>query len=135
MAFAGIDELASALRSGRTTAVRLTEAALERIEKLNGRLGAVVRTTPERAMAEARVADERLRSNPGAPLLCGIPYAAKDIFDVASEVTLGGCPALAGNRADRDSAAVARLCAAGMVLVAKTRTSPLACEGTGRGAA
>ena len=131
MAFAGIDELAVALRRGEVSAVELAEAALESVERLDPRLNVIVRTTQDRAMAEARAADERLASDSQAPLLCGIPYMAKDIFDVAGEVTGGGCPVLLGNVAERDSTAVARLSAAGMVLVAKTRTSPLACEITG----
>lgn len=128
---AGISEMASALRSGETTASNLAKCAIDRVERLDRRLGAVVQTTKERAMAEAAAADEHLASDPNAPLVCGIPYAAKDLFDVAAEASGCGCPVLADNHADRDSAAVARLSASGMVLVAKTRMSPLAADGAG----
>lgn len=129
--FAGIDELAASLRRGETSAVELAEQAIARIEKLNTNLSAFVSLTRERAMKEAQAADERLASDSNAPHLCGIPYAAKDIFDIEGEVTAAGCPVLVENRAHKDSAAVARLSTAGMVIVGKTRTSPLACEITG----
>ena len=123
---ATIRELAAELRSGQRTAVDLAEEAFEKIEELDRNLHAFASLTRDRALEEAQAADERLADDPEASLLCGIPYAVKDIFDVAGEVTMGGCPVLAGNIAKTDSNAVRRLSGAGMVLIGKTRTSPLA---------
>ena len=106
---ATIRELAAELRSGQRTAVDLAEEAFEKIEELDRNLHAFASLTRDRALEEAQAADERLADDPEASLLCGIPYAVKDIFDVAGEVTMGGCPVLAGNIAKTDSNAVRRL--------------------------
>lgn len=126
-----IQELSAALESGELTALSLTKASLERINKLDHKLNAFVRITEERALIEAKASDERRTAGKTRGKLDGIPYAVKDIFDVASEPTMCGLSCFEDNIASEDSNAVARLAEAGMVLVGKTHTHQLACYITG----
>ena len=125
--FDSITGLAARLRQGEATSVSLVEELLERIAALDPRLHSFLRVTEERALAEARAADASRKDgrNPGATLR-GIPYAAKDLFDVKGLPTTAGTRLLAQNIAKDDCAVVKRLGAAGMVLLGKTHTIQLA---------
>ena len=129
--FATITEMAAALRAGSLSAVALAEATLERIAALDKRLHAFIGLTRERALAEARAAEALLRAGHDVGPLQGIPYAVKDLYDVAGQPTTAGTRLLADRVAARDSAAVRRLAAAGMVLVGKTHTVQFAFGGVG----
>ena len=120
--FATIAELGAELRTGALSALKLTEAVLERIAGLDKRLHAFIAVTRERALAEARAAEGLLRAGHDLGPLQGIPYAAKDLYDVKGVPTTAGTRLLADNVAARDCAAVHRLGAAGMVLAGKTYT-------------
>ena len=122
LAFDSISELAAKIRAGALSPVALTEALLERIAALNGHLHAFIAVTRERALAEARAAELALRGGQDLGPLHGIPYAAKDLFDVRGVATTAGTRLLAGNVAKEDAAVVRRLAGAGMVLVGKTYT-------------
>ncbi len=120
--FATIAELGAELRTGALSALKLTEAVLERIAGMDKRLHAFIAVTRERALAEARAAEGLLRAGHDLGPLQGIPYAAKDLYDVKGVPTTAGTRLLADNVAARDCAAVHRLGAAGMVLAGKTYT-------------
>ena len=109
---------AEQVRRGEASARELTEAALERIERLDGELNAFGAVYPERALAEADRADERRARGESAPLL-GVPVAVKDEIDLAGEVTSRGTGAMLA-RAPADAEVVRRLRAAGAVVVGKT---------------
>lgn len=126
-----IASLSRALRRGDVSPEELLDAALEGIEALDPRLNAFRALCPDRARTEARRASERLRADPDAGPLTGIPYAVKDLFDVGDMPTTAGFSGLADNVAAGDSAAVERLSGAGMVLVGKTNTHQFAYGGTG----
>ena len=128
MSFATIAELAPAIRSGALRSVDLTEQLLDRIERLNGALHAIVGVTRERALAEAAAADAMIAAGDYLGPLHGIPYLAKDLFDVAGEVTAAGMSRLAGNVAATDGAVVRKLAAAGMILIGTTHTVQLAAD-------
>src|SRR5262245_30001578 len=122
----GLGEQARMVREGEASSVELVERALERIDRLDGRLGAFVLMLEERARTEAAERDAaRRRGVVGGPLH-GVPVAVKDLIDVAGAVTAAGSPKLAGNLARRDAEVVARLRAAGAVVVGKTRTHEFA---------
>jgi aspartyl-tRNA(Asn)/glutamyl-tRNA(Gln) amidotransferase subunit A len=129
--FAPITRLAARMRSGDLSPVALTEALLERVARLDGRLHAFIAVTGERALAEARAAEIALRGGQDLGPLHGIPYAAKDLFDVRGVATTAGTRLLAGNVAREDASAVRRLASAGMVLVGKTHTVQFAFGGLG----
>ncbi len=129
--FDSITTLAAKIRAGTLSPVSLTEALLERIAALDGRLHAFIAVTRERALAEARAAELALRGGQDLGPLHGIPYAAKDLFDVRGVATTAGTRLLAGNVAREDAAVVRRLAGAGMVLVGKTYTVQFAFGGVG----
>ena len=85
-----ISDLAGEIRSGRLGPVELTEHLLRRIERLDGALHAFVEVTGERALAEARAAEVLIRAGQDRGPLHGIPYVAKDLFDVKGLPTRAG---------------------------------------------
>jgi aspartyl-tRNA(Asn)/glutamyl-tRNA(Gln) amidotransferase subunit A len=123
---AGLGEQARMVREGEASSGELVERALERIDRLDGRVGAFVVVLAERARAEAGERDAERRRGVVTGPLHGVPVAVKDLIDVAGVVTAAGSPKLAGNLASRDAEVVARLRAAGAVVVGKTRTHEFA---------
>ncbi|MBI1394499.1 MAG: amidase [Betaproteobacteria bacterium] len=120
--YQSIAELSARIRDGSLSPVRLVRDLLDRIDALDGRLRAFVRVLPDRALEQARAAESLLKSGADAGPLCGIPYAAKDLFDVKGVPTRAGTHLLDHNVALSDCAVVRRLTAAGMVLLGKTHT-------------
>ncbi|MCB9763188.1 MAG: amidase [Alphaproteobacteria bacterium] len=119
--------LAAALRDGRLCPVELLEATLAAIEAQNPALNAVVTLDPT-ARDQALAAREALRRGEGGPL-CGLPVGIKDVTPVAGVRTTYGCPLFTDHVPDTDGPVVARLRAAGAVIVGKTNTPELACGG------
>ena len=126
-----ITELAEAIRNGEISSTRLTENILARIDSLDGRLNAFKLLCPDQALEQAREADGQLREGNDFGLLQGIPYAAKDLFDVKDLPTAAGSKLLENNTAARDSRAVHCLSGAGMPLAGKTHTVQFAFSGIG----
>lgn len=114
--------LARTIRDGELSAVEVVTAHLERIATRNPALNAIVSLDPERALAEAAEADARAAS--GAPLgpLHGLPIAVKDLEDTAGMRTTYGSPLFADHVPVADGPMVARLRAAGAIIVGKTNT-------------
>ncbi|WP_460864685.1 amidase family protein [Rhodococcus aerolatus] len=123
IARAGVAGRRAMLREGRTTAVGLLEASLRRIAALDPVLGAVQRLLPT-ARAEAQAADAARARGEDGPLL-GIPVAVKDAVAVAGQVQSLGTASPQPPAAE-DSTVVARLRAAGAVVVCTTRMPELA---------
>ena len=126
-----ITQLGAALRSGKLSAVTLAEHYLARIESLDSKLNAFRLVCPQRALAQAEAAQIRLDAGDDLGPLHGIPYAAKDLYDVAGLPTTAGSSQLADNVADHDCTVVAELSRAGMVLLGKTNTVQFAYGGAG----
>ena len=122
----GLVEAARLVREGTASSAELVEAALARIEALDRRLGAFVTLLADQARTEAAARDLQRRQGEALGPLHGVPVAIKDLVDVAGAVTGAGSPKLAGNLATRDAEVVARLRAAGAVVVGKTRTHEFA---------
>jgi aspartyl-tRNA(Asn)/glutamyl-tRNA(Gln) amidotransferase subunit A len=102
--------------------VELMEATLDRIDATHAALNAVVsRRDREEVLAEARASEQRVVDGDARPLE-GIPLGVKDLENVAGMVTSHGSVPFRDNRAERDSTQVARLRAAGAIVVAKTNT-------------
>ncbi|MEU2718799.1 amidase [Streptomyces sp. NPDC007205] len=120
-------ELARLIRSREISAVEVIEAHLHRIEEVNPALNAVVDTLRDRALDEARAADERTaagESHLGA--LHGVPVTIKENVDVAGTATTHGIPALAHAIASHDAPAVERLRAAGAIVLGRTNLPDMA---------
>ena len=119
-----IDEHASALaiaasiRAGETSASAVTEAALARITERNGTYNAFTAVTAARARAEAAAIDaSRARGATLGPL-AGVPYAVKNLFDIAGVTTIAGSRIDADKPpAKQDATVVRRLHDAGAVLL------------------
>jgi Asp-tRNA(Asn)/Glu-tRNA(Gln) amidotransferase A subunit family amidase len=122
----GVREAADRIRRGETSAVALLEACLARVRALDPALQAWAHVDPEGALAAARERDAE--TNAGRPRgpLHGVPVGIKDIFDVAGMPTTAGARAFAHTRPSRDCGAVARLRAAGAVILGKTHTTQFA---------
>ena len=131
MRYATVAELSAALRDRKTSAVELADAVIAAIAEVAPRYNALAAVLPERARQEAQTADRRLAAG-DAPVLCGIPYGAKDLFAARGAPTTWGAPAFADQVFQTDATALQRLGKDGAVLVAKLAMSEYA--GGGRAA-
>lgn len=129
--FQSITALARQLRSGDLSPVALTEHCLARMEALEPTLHAFRLPTLERARAAAQAAEIALNAGQDLGPLHGIPYAAKDLFDIQGLPTTAGSNLLLDNIAAADAAVTARLAQAGMILLGKTHTVQFAYGGVG----
>ncbi len=120
--FASATEVARALRAKQISSVEITRLALERIDRLNPRLNAVVTVTADLAMKRAREADAALAKGEFWGPLHGVPCTIKDTFETEGVRTTSGAPELKDHVSKVDALAVARLRSAGMVLLGKTNT-------------
>jgi aspartyl-tRNA(Asn)/glutamyl-tRNA(Gln) amidotransferase subunit A len=120
-----IHEASERLAAGEFTAVELTEAVLERIVAVDNDVKAYLTLTPEAALAQAQAADERRSQRENGPLL-GIPLAIKDVLCTKGITTTCGSRILENFVPPYDATAVARLEAAGAVLLGKTNTDEFA---------
>ncbi|MFE7313505.1 amidase [Streptomyces sp. NPDC057555] len=117
---------ADAIRARRLSPVELVDSVLDRIEEVEPHLRAYVSVTAERARRSARSAEREVVDGRIRGPLHGIPMGLKDLIDVAGMATTASSRVRSGHRADADSAVVARLTAAGAVLVGKTHTHEFA---------
>jgi aspartyl-tRNA(Asn)/glutamyl-tRNA(Gln) amidotransferase subunit A len=122
----GVREMAEAVRARTASPVELVEACLTRIRKLDGELRAWAHIDAEGALAIAREREAEARASRLRGPLHGVPVGVKDIFDVAGMPTTGGAKAFAHTRPTADAVAVARLRAAGAIVLGKTVTTEFA---------
>jgi amidase len=115
--------LAAALAGREVSAIELCDAAIARIEALDGPINAVVVRDFDRALDAAKAADAALARGERRPLL-GVPMTVKESFNVAGLPTTWGSPAFKGWIAPADAVAVARLKGAGAVILGKTNIPP-----------
>jgi aspartyl-tRNA(Asn)/glutamyl-tRNA(Gln) amidotransferase subunit A len=112
-------ETAAMVRTGRMTAAAVAENCLRELETHGPALNAVTRLLPERARADAARVDAVVAAGGDPGPLAGVPYAVKDLFDVAGLPTTAGSGIYAdAPPASSDAEAVARVRDAGGVLVA-----------------
>ena len=114
------------IRDGVISSVEFVQACLARIKEIDGRVQAWTFLDPDYALQQARAADERRLSGQPIGPLHGVPIGIKDIFDTADMPTENGSVICAGRTPSRDSAVVARLRAAGAIIMGKTVTTEFA---------
>jgi Asp-tRNA(Asn)/Glu-tRNA(Gln) amidotransferase A subunit family amidase len=123
-------ELADAVRTRRLAARELVALALDRIDRLDREIGAVVALRGEDALAEAAAIDERVAHGEDPGPLTGLPCLIKDIEDLRGMRTTHGSLLFADSPpAERDGEMAARLRAAGAIPVGKANTPEFATEG------
>ncbi len=120
-----IGELAERLSNGTLSSVDLTRHFLDRIDRFAGDLNALITRTPEAALRTAAAADERLARGERGPML-GIPLIHKDIFCTDGVKTSCGSRMLDNFISPYDATVVARLKAAGAVMLAKANMDEFA---------
>ncbi|MGI8662563.1 MAG: amidase [Acidimicrobiales bacterium] len=118
-----VTALAARVRAGELLAAELVDAALVRVAEINEQLGAFVAVDARRALNEAASIDERVARGEAVGALAGIPIGVKDLEDAKGFPTTYGSVLHANAQpATRDSVLVARLRAAGCVVLGKTNT-------------
>ena len=127
--FFTLSECARLLRGRESSSVELTTALLERIARLDGELNAILLVTADTALAAARQADAEIARGNYRGAMHGVPYAAKDIFDVAGLPTTCHSKILEGNIVSANAAVITRLNEAGAVLIGKTSLHEFATGG------
>jgi Asp-tRNA(Asn)/Glu-tRNA(Gln) amidotransferase A subunit family amidase len=126
IAFAPVWQLSRWIESRKLTSTRLTEIYLRRLERFDTKLHCVITLTREHALAQARAADTEIAAGRYRGPLHGIPWGAKDLLDTAEIPTTYGAEPYRNRVPAADSVVVARLNAAGAVLVAKLSLGALA---------
>lgn len=119
-------QAASDIARGAISAEDYARACLERIAAVDGEIGAFIHLDPEHALRQARNADAWRQSGKPIGPLHGVPVAIKDIIDTADYPTECGSAFLSGRRPEEDAVVVARLRAAGAVIIGKTVTTEFA---------
>jgi amidase len=117
-------KLADAIRARDVSSVEVVSAFLERIDALNPPVNAVVQVPADLALARARQADDALADGLPVGPLHGVPFTAKDIFATAGVVTAAGLTERATFVPETDAVVVARMQAAGAILLGKTNCPP-----------
>ena len=121
--FLSATQAAELIRSREASSRELTEAALARVDAVNGAVNAIVELRREAALREAAAADAAIaRGGPVGPLH-GVPISVKEALNVAGMHTTWGNPAFREFVADRDATVVARLRAAGAIVAGKTNVA------------
>jgi aspartyl-tRNA(Asn)/glutamyl-tRNA(Gln) amidotransferase subunit A len=120
-----LTELVAGLRARRFSSVELTRAYLERIDRHQGTLNAFISVTREQALREAEAADAALAAGAGGALT-GVPIAHKDLFCTRGVRTSCGSRMLDNFVSPYDATVVAKLKAAGAVMLGKTNMDEFA---------
>jgi amidase len=119
-------ELAGAIRSKKLTSKAIVEAHLDRIAKVNPKLNAIVQLTADSARKEAEEADAALGRGEIRGPLHGVPITIKDTLETKGVICTGGTKGRANFVPTADATAVARLRAAGGIILGKTNVPELA---------
>jgi amidase len=126
LAYESATTVAEAIRTKQVSSVELTTLMLERIEKLNPKINAIVTVTAESALRRAAEADAALAAGTIWGPLHGVPCTIKDCFETNGVRTTAGAPFLKEYVPLQDAVAVARMRAAGMVMLGKTNVPLMA---------
>jgi Asp-tRNA(Asn)/Glu-tRNA(Gln) amidotransferase A subunit family amidase len=126
LAFARVADLGKLLSMGKIKSVDLTKMYLARLRRLDPQLHFSITLTEERALAQAKKADEEIAAGKYRGPLHGIPWGAKDLLAVKGYPTTWGAGGFEHQEIDEDGTVVQRLDAAGAILVAKLTLGALA---------
>jgi aspartyl-tRNA(Asn)/glutamyl-tRNA(Gln) amidotransferase subunit A len=113
-------EIAALIRSRQVSPVEVVKLHLDRIESVNPKLNAIVTLVGEQALANAKIAEAAVMNGSALGPLHGVPFTVKDALDTAGVLTQRGSQIFRGRIPSEDAIGVARLKAAGAILLAKT---------------
>jgi amidase len=122
LCFMTATELADRIRAREVSVTEVVRAHLAQIDRVNGKVNAIVTLTAERALAEARAADTTLGRGDPVGLLCGLPVAHKDLVPTKGIRTTSGSPIYRDHVPDVDGLIIERLRGAGAITIGKTNT-------------
>jgi amidase len=128
LAYVSALEAASAILKREVSSVELTQEILNRIDRFNPGINAIVTLTREAALKRARKADQALARGEVWGPFHGVPVTIKDTYEVAGVRTTAGAPQYADHIPEADATVVARIRAAGAVLLGKTNTPTMAAD-------
>jgi hypothetical protein len=123
--FTSASTLAQAIRNKEVSSEEEVKAYLQRIEAVNPKINAVVQLPAEKALEEAREADAALARGELKGSLHGVPFTVKDNIETAGVICTAGTKGRASFVPTRDATIVARLRAAGAILLGKTNLPEL----------
>ena len=135
LAYLSLTDAASLIKARRLSSVELTQTILDRIDRLDGRVGAFITVTRDEARRAARAADEDIARGRYLGPLHGIPFGVKDTHYTKGIRTTANTPVLTDFVPDFDATVVARLKAAGGVLVGKMKLPEFSFGSAGEGGA
>ena len=118
-------EIAKAIKNKTISSKEVINFYLDRIERINPEVNAVVQVDAERALSRAHIADEAVRSGQDCGPLHGVPLTIKDAYLTEGIVSANGLPHLKNNIPDRNADVVQKYIDAGAIILGKTNT-PLA---------
>jgi aspartyl-tRNA(Asn)/glutamyl-tRNA(Gln) amidotransferase subunit A len=124
--FSSISEVSAKLRAKEFSAVELTRAFCDRLERLGPRYNALALSLREQAIRKAREVDDDLKIDRTRGPLQGIPYGAKDLLAVKGQPTTWGAKPYAGQVFDEDARVIQILDKAGAILIGKLAMIELA---------
>jgi aspartyl-tRNA(Asn)/glutamyl-tRNA(Gln) amidotransferase subunit A len=129
------DEIVAAVGAGRTSALSVVEATLARIRSRDPLLNSFTAITEQRALLRAQALDDARARGERTPPLAGVPFAVKNLFNIAGLSTLAGAKINRDTKpASRDATLIERLEAAGAVLVGALNMGEYAYDFTGENA-
>jgi aspartyl-tRNA(Asn)/glutamyl-tRNA(Gln) amidotransferase subunit A len=130
-----LSDAAASIKARRLSPVELATALLERIDRLNGAIGAFLTVTRDEALAAARAAEQEIARGGSRGPLHGIPFAVKDTHYTRGIRTTANTPVLVDFVPEFDATVVTRLKSAGAVLVGKTHLPEFSFGSAGSGGA
>lgn len=128
LTFVSAIEAARSIQKGEVSSIDLTKHILNRIEKYNPAINAVVTVLKDDALTRARAADQTLAKGEIWGPLHGVPCTVKDTFEMANVLTTAGVPALAKHIPKRNAVVVERLLRAGAVIIGHTNVPFMASD-------
>ncbi|KAM3092941.1 amidase [Phormidesmis sp. 146-12] len=126
LVFTSACQLAQMIRDREVSAVEVLDAHLEQIAKHNSKLNAICTLDEEQSRQRAKQADEDLAQGKNWGVLHGIPMTVKDVFETAGLRTTSGYKPLKDYVPKQDAAVIARLKAAGAIILGKSNLAELA---------
>ena len=120
LAFAGATELARKIKNKEVGCVELLSYYLDRVDRFNADLNAIIVDIRDEAMAHAKAADDALAAGRDLGPLHGVPMTVKESYDVTGTPTTWGVPELKDSVAEKDALSISRLRGAGAVIFGKT---------------